>query len=197
MALSFLQAAGTLVPIIGSMFSRSSKTPKATAAQRALEQNVANQSYLARALVDPSNELYKRLGEEERNYSRSLFARQLRDLLVANQRASIRGRAPLIDPERRDETAFNLLANNERDLGIKADEVARSRIASALSGMQGQAQGLSSIDRISRDLDIRQRDVGLQRYSNIGSLLSFAGNPEEYGRNRQMDEFLSRIYRTG
>jgi len=111
-------------------------------------------------LSNPNDPRFLQLVDQEEGRIRGDFASSLKQLRIANQRATARGGAPMLNPERRDETMARATAWGMEEARNRARENARAYLMASAQANQmsmgGFAQsagidgGLNSLNRMNR-----------------------------------------------
>lgn len=93
--------------------------------QEAAQANANANTYMA-ASLDPNSAYFRNIAETEEQRQRGDLINSIQSIIRANLARG--GRGAFVNPERRDETVWRALTQGFRDAGMRAREIARSRL---------------------------------------------------------------------
>lgn len=129
-----LQAASAL-----SAAKNTAKGYQQTPAEKAQLQDMANQSRLLKALLNPDDPILKNITASENQALNASTQQQLSNLLAADRMARARGRTSYFNPERTDESISQFLTKSADSNATTARSNALERILKAATGYGGSA----------------------------------------------------------
>lgn len=129
---------------------------------------------LQQALINPQDPTFLNLYGDEKNRISASFAEGLRDLMVANRRATARG-TNILNPERRDEAIASATANMRAGLDSTARDRARAYLAQAMG--VNLATPAYAADEASANSAANKTAGGILAFDALGGLLN--GDPRQ------------------
>lgn len=159
------------------------RSNKPSGAEKEMMQRQANIDELGRALQDPNHPYNKYLVEQESQLRRGDMQTYLRDLMNANQRASLMGRQTAFDPERRDEAINQYMARGAQEIGPQARLSANSRILQAIQQTSGSMAGLNTLATLSNQRTAQKRQDTSAGFSGANKILQAIGGQNNAGQN--------------
>jgi hypothetical protein len=100
-------------------------------------QAASNANTYAQASLDPSSPYFRNIAEGEEQRLRGDLVTSIQEIIRAN--LARQGKGAFVNPERRDETVWRALTQGFRDAGMRARELARSRLMELSGASRGQA----------------------------------------------------------
>lgn len=104
-------------------------------------------------LANPNDPRFLQLVDQEEGRIRGDFAQALKELRIANQRATARGGAPMLNPERRDEAIAMASARGLEQARTRARENARAYLQAAAGANQMSMGGFANAANINGTVD--------------------------------------------
>lgn len=183
--LSFASSLGDLggLASAGAGIAGLFRSNKPSGAEKQMMQRQANIDELNRALQDPNHAYNKYLVEQETQLRRDDTQTYLRDLMNANQRASLMGRQTVFDPERRDEAINQYLSRSSQEVGPQARLSANNRILQAIQQNSGSMAGLNNLATLSNQRTAQKRQDTSAGFSGINKILQAVGGQNNAGQN--------------
>lgn len=157
-----LKAIGSVGHAGAGIFSAFQKQPLPPGYLEALQAQNDARTYLA-ASADPSSAYFQNLAATEEQRGRNDLISAVHELIRQNASRLATGRGT-INPERRDETIWGMLAKGFQEAGLRAREVARQRLIDMAGGSSAMARnygGLSEIGLYNQALNSRNRNTGI------------------------------------
>lgn len=123
---------GSLIQMIGALGKTGAgigmafqKQPLPPGFQEAAQANANANTYMS-ASLDPSSAYFRNIAESEEQNQRGDLINSIQSIIRANLARG--GRGAFVNPERRDETVWRALTQGFRDAGMRAREIARTRL---------------------------------------------------------------------
>jgi hypothetical protein len=126
--------------------------------------NAANAANVyANAALDPSSPYFRNLAETEEIRGRNDLISSIHEIIRQHASRSATGRGT-INPERRDETVWSMLAKGFQEAGLRAREAARQKLVEMSGAQRGIAAsygGLAQPSMMMQMLNRGSRNAGL------------------------------------
>lgn len=168
--------------ILGGLYAYN-MAGKTTAGQRGLQSTVNNLEDLRNLAMNPNDPRYQSMLDYETKSTtqglRNSFLQNLNDAIEANRRQAVLGRQQLFDPERQDESIFNLTNQANQQAQLQGASMARqnvlNRLNSAIQNLQSQQQAYSSLADMQNAQKQQKMNAVLGGVSALGKAGSSLG----------------------
>jgi hypothetical protein len=143
---------------------------------RELSESARRAREISDILSNPNDPRFLSMVDTEEDRIRGDFAGALKQLRVANQRATARGGAPMLNPERRDESIAQAAARGLEDARSRARDNARAYLTAAAQANQMSMGGFANVANIDARTD------ALSRMSRANGLQALFGGAYALGQ---------------
>lgn len=184
-----IQLLGGLGKVGTGLMSAFQKEPMPYGTEQAANALNASSVY-ANASLDPSSPYFKALAETEETRQRNNLISSIGEIIRQQSSKRATG-AGTINPERRDEMVWGILAKGFQEAGLRAREVARQRLVEMSGAQSGIAKGFGGIGDAALKTQLINRASrssglagGFEAVNTLSQLLKkkdpMASTPDDY-----------------